>query len=295
MELHHLRCLAALAEELNFGRAAERLHMSQPPLTRLVADVEKALGAKLFERTTRRVALTPVGEVFVAEAQAVVSRVEEAMRNVTAAVERQAGLLRLAYTPVALQTVLPRLLAAFRKQDHDARVNLLELPGAAQQAALESGRVDIAFTDEPIQGDGYENLLLHREPLSLMVPEAHPLTARASILLQEIGGEPLILHPRHEYPAYYDRIVAACEASGVTPNVRQREAGQNCMALVAGGAGLLLAPGGRDCFQASGLQCIRVETPMPLFAEVWAAWAEKHPSPRVGTLIEVVRTHCLLT
>lgn len=290
MELHHLRCLTVLAEELNFGRAAERLHMSQPPLTRLLAEVEKAVGAKLFARTTRRVSLTPVGEFFVAEARAVLSRAEEALRKVMEAVERQAGQVRLAYTPLALQTVLPRILAAFREQDHDARVDLLEMPGAAQQAALESGRVDVAFADEPFPGIGYKSLRLHQEQLSLVVPEAHPLAARASILLQEIGGDPLILHPRHEYPDYYDRIMAAYEESGVTPNVRLREAGQNCMALVVGGAGLLLTPTSWDRFQAPGLRCVRVETPLPFFAEVWAAWAEKQPSPRVVTLIGVART-----
>ncbi len=206
------------------------------------------------------------------------------------AAQRQAGQLRLAYTALALQTVLPRLLAAFREQEHDARIDLAGLPGEAQQEALAAGRVDMAFADEPLQRVGYENLLLHREPLSLVVPEAHPLATRASILLQEIGGDPLILHPRHEYPAYYDRIMAACEASGITPNIRQREAGQNCMALVVGGAGLLLTPTSFHHFQAPGLRCIGIETPLPLSAEVWAVWPREHASARTGALVRVVQT-----
>lgn len=290
IDLHHLRCIAVLAEELNFGRAAERLHMSQPPLTRLVADVEKGVGAKLFARTTRRVSLTSVGEIFVAEARAVLARIEAALRSVTEAVARQAGQLRLAYTPLALQTVLPRLLAAFREQEHDARIDLIELPGEAQQEALAAGRVDMAFPDEPFQEAGHENLLLYREPLSLMVPVAHPFAARASIFLKEIGGEPLVLHPRHECPVYYDRIMAACEASGAMPNVVQREAGQNCMALVVGGAGLLLTPTSPDHFQAPGLRCVRVEAPLPLCAEVWAAWPREHVSARAETLVRIVQT-----
>jgi len=289
IELRHLRCLVALAEELNFGRAAERLHMSQPPLTRLIADVEKTLGAKLFARTTRRVALTPVGEVFAAEAQAVLSRVEEALESVTAAVLRQAGQLRLAYVPLALQTVLPRLLAAFRAQDHDARIDLIELLGEAQAGALASGRVDMAFTDRPIKGAGHENLLLHREPLSLLVPEAHPLAVRGSVSLEELRGEPVILHPRHEYPDYYDRIIAAYESVGVSPNVRQREPGQNCMALVIGGAGLLLVPTSRNRFQSPGLRCVGVETSPPFYAEVWAAWRKEHPSACVGALVRLAQ------
>lgn len=218
------------------------------------------------------------------------ARAEEALRTVAAAVERQAGLLRLAYTPLALQTVLPHLLTKFRAQDHDARIDLMELLGAAQSAALASGRIDLAFAHEPVKGEEYGNLLLHRQPLSLVVPETHPLAARASISLHEIGGEPLILHPRHEYPAYYDRIIAACEASGLSPAILERETGQNCLALAVGGAGLLLTPTSHDTFQTPGLRCVRVETTLPLYAEVWAAWAEKNPALRVKTLVEIIKT-----
>jgi len=294
INLHHLRCVAVLAEELNFGRAAARLHLSQPPLTRLVADVEKAVGATLFARTTRRVSLTPVGEVFAAEARAVLARAEEARRVVADAARRQAGQLRLAYTPLALQTVLPRLLAAFREQEHDARVDLVELPGAAQQEALAAGRVDMAFTDEPFGGagqeEGLQRLRLHREALSLIVPAAHPLAARASVSLKEIGDGPLILHPRHEYPDYHDRILAACAASGIAPAICQREAGQNCLMLALGGMGLLLTPTLPDRFQAVGLRCLWVETPLPLFAEVWAVWPEKPASASAETLVRVTQS-----
>jgi len=289
LELHDLRCVVTLAEELSFGRAAERLHMSQPPLTRLVADLERALGVKLFERTTRRVAITPIGEVFAAEARAVLERVEEALQNVTEAVARQSGLLRLGYTPLALQTVLPRLLAGFREKEHDARIDLVELAGEALPASLEAGRIDLAFSDEPVNEPGYGNVLLHRVALSLAVPETHPLAARASVSLQDFGAETLILHPRHENPAYYDRIIAAFEAAGVAPNIYLRQAGQNCMALVVGGNGLLLTLTNFDCFHAPGLRSIPIEKSLPLYAEVWAAWVEKQDSGRIETLVEIVK------
>lgn len=264
--------------------------MSQPPLTRLVAEVERAIGATLFARTTRRVSLTPVGEVFVAEARAVLARAVEARRVVREAAQWQAGQLRLAYTPLALMTVLPHILAAFREQEHDARVDLVELPGTqVQREALTAGQVDVAFVDEPFPADRYKNLLLHREPLSLIVPKEHPLAAHASIHLRDIGGEPLILHPQHEYPAYYDRIVAACEAAGIIPNILQRGVGQNCMVLVLGGAGLLLTTISPGDFQAPGLRCVGVETPLPLLAEVWAVWLAETVPVRAEALIKIIQ------
>lgn len=263
--------------------------MSQPPLTRLVADVEKGVGARLFERTTRRVALTPVGEVFVAEARATLARMDEAMQAVSAAARRQTGHLRLAYTPLALQTVLPRLLAALRERDHDASIDLLELFGQAQTEALLSGRIDLAFADGPPAGAEFGSLCLHREPLDLLVPEGHPLAGRASVTLEDLGETPLILHSRSDYPDYYDRILAASAALPVPLTLRERRPGENCLALVIGGAGVLLTPGSMGGVPAPGLRCLPVQTSVPLLAEVWAVWSLSALSAPVKALIALVQ------
>lgn len=289
IELSDLRAVVALAEELNFGRAAERLLMSQPPLTRLLADVEKGVGARLFERTTRRVDLTAVGEVFVTEARATLARMEEAMQAVSAAARRQTGHLRLAYTPLALQTVLPRLLAALRERDHEAQIDLLELLGQAQIEALASGRVDLAFADGPPAGAEFGSLCLHREPLDLLVPEGHPLAARAAVTLEDLGETPLILHSRSDYPDYYDRLLAVSAALPAPLTIRERRPGENCLALVSGGAGVLLTPGSLGGVPAPGLCRLRVETPLPLSAEVWAVWSLSAPSAPVRALIALVQ------
>ena len=283
IDLRHLRGVVALAEELNFGRAAERLHLSQPPLTRLVAEVEKALGAALFARTTRRVSLTPVGEVFAAEARAVLARADDALRTVAEAAARQAGVLRLAYTPLALQTCLPPLLAALRTHDHEARVDLVELPGAAQQEALDAGRVDLVFSDGPLGGE-YISVRLHREPLCLLVPQEHPLAAQVSASLGDLGGTPLILHARSDYPGYYDRVLAACASVSPMPCIVERQLGQNCLALAVGGGGVLLTPSGGHWAAGQGLRLVPLDPPLPFEAEVWAVWREGAASPRVSAL-----------
>ncbi len=292
IDLHHLRCVAALAEELNFGRAAERLHMSQPPLTRLIADVEKAAGARLFARTTRRVALTEVGEVFAAEACTVLAQMEEAMQHVAAARDRQAGLLRLAYTPAALQSVLPRLLSRFREHDHDARIDLIEMPAAAQRDALRAGQVDLAFCGEIIDTEGIESVRLSAEPLALLVPDGHPLAGEKLVQMNALRGETLILHPRQEYPNYYDRVVTVCAASGPGVNIRERETGQNCLALVISGGGLLLVPAWGQ--PPPGLRRVEIETNMLLCAEIWAAWRKDTPAGRARTLTEIAEAEAKL-
>ncbi len=293
IELSDLRAVVTLAEELNFGRAAERLLMSQPPLTRLVADVEKGVGARLFERTTRRVALTAVGEVFVAEARATLARMDDALQAVSAAARRQAGHLRLAYTPLALQTVLPRLLAALRERNHDASIDLMELWGEAQSEALRSGRIDLAFSDGPPAGAEFGSVCLHREPLGLLVPEGHPLAGRDSVTPGDLGNAPLILHPRSEYPEYYDRVLAVSAALPAPLTLRERRPGENCLALVIGGEGVLLTPSSLGGVPAPGLCRLRVETPLPLSAEVWAVWSLSAPSAPVRALIALVQASVL--
>ena len=288
IELRHLRCLVMLAEELNFGRAAERLNMSQPPLTRIVADMEKALGVKLFARTTRRVALTPIGALFVAEAAAVLARMDAALETVGAAIARQNGLLRLAYVPFALQTVLPGILAAFRAQEHDARIDLIEMPGPAQQGALLSGWIDFAFCDMPPTNLGVDGVRLYGEELSLLVPEAHPLAGRKAVSLADLAGETLIMHPRGDYPEYFDRIEAACQNEKTPPTLWERPSGQNCLALVMSGAGLLLSPGGAHS-PPSGLRRITLRSNPPLRAEIWAVWTGAGAEDRVRTLAEIAK------
>ncbi len=286
IELGHLRAVVALAEELNFGRAAMRLTMSQPPLTRLIIAVEHAVGAKLFARTTRRVSLTAAGGVFVAEARAVLARMEEALEATAAAIDRERGSLRLAYTPLALQTVLPPLLALLRERDHDVRIDLVQWAGAVPPDMFTRGRIDLAFADAPMPG--LESRRLHRETLSLIVPDRHPLASRSAVSLEDISRETLIVHPRPECPDYHDRLHAAYAAAGLTPNLREREPGQNCIALVLSGAGLLLSPMHPERFQVAGLHSITVETDAPLYAEVWAVWPKTPVSARVQALIEII-------
>ncbi|MBC8139235.1 MAG: LysR family transcriptional regulator [Fibrella sp.] len=291
IELRHLRCIVTLAEERNFGRAATRLHMSQPPLTRLLSEIERIVGAKLFERTTRRVALTATGAVFVAEAEAVLARAETAMEAVGAAVRRQSGQLRIAYTPLALQTVLPKIIARLREREHDVSVDLVELTGEQQREALVGAHVDMGFSDEPTENSGFDSLLLHRETLRVLLPENHRLAATDSVPFSDLAGETFILHARSEYPGYFDRVVAACQEGGWAPKIYQREAGQNCLALVTAGRGVLFTSVHFGQESLPGLRYLAVrDAPADISAEVWAIVPRASGSAHLESLREIVQS-----
>jgi len=291
LDLHHLRAVVTLAEELNFGRAAARLHMSQPPLSRIIGEVERAVGARLFERTTRRVTLTAVGEAFVVEARAVLARAALAMESVRAAVRRQAGKVSIGYTWFAFQSVLPQLLGRLRERDHDVSVDLVELGSEALAEALACGHVDLGFAGEPIELAGFESVLLHEVPLHVTLNAGHPLATGDRMGFDALAGETLILHPRHEHPRFYDRLLDACQDAGFTPKVYHREARQNCAALVATGQGVLLTPAGSSPVIPTGLCCLPLEGAPAVFrAEVWGVLPVGSDSQRLQALREIVLT-----
>lgn len=263
--------------------------MSQPPLTRIISEAERFLGARLFERTTRRVSLTPVGEVLVVEARAVLTRADTALESVQAAVRRQAGQLRLAYTSAALQTVLPEILSELREREHEVRIDLVELAGEAQREALRNGNIDMGFFDEPLESAGFVSLLLHKEGLQVVLPDTHPLAWRGLLRLPDLADETFILHARQENPAYYDRVLKACQEAGFSPRIYHREARQNCPALVAAGQGVLLAPTTHPHVSVPGFRRVPLEAPSALYWEVWAILPAASGSPYLKALRDVIQ------
>ena len=291
LDLHHLRCLVILAEELNFGRAATRLHMSQPPLTRLLADVERSVGARLFERTTRRVKLTPVGEVFISEARAVLARADSALETVRAAVRKQIGQLRLSYTPLALQTVLPELLSALREQEHDISIDIIEQSNLDIYEELSRGHIDLCFTSAPAtEPTQFQSYLMHREALQVVLPSSHPLLKRDSLTLADLAQETFILHPPQEYPAYYEQVIGACQEAGFSPRIQHREAQQNCLALVAAGQGVLLVPAYPHFHNSTGFHRVPfTPAPLGLYSEVWVVIPLASRSPYIDKLEKLIQ------
>lgn len=165
----------------------------------------------------------------------------------------------------------------------------MELAGEAQQEALAAGYVEMAFADAPSELEGFESRLLHGEPLKVVLNAGHPLVRADRVELTDLAAETLILHPRHEYPEYYDRLIQACRDAGFDPQVYHREPRQNCVALVAAGRGVLLAPAQDLHVLSPGLHSVALEkAPASLCAEVWGVLPRDSGSPRLAILRELL-------
>jgi DNA-binding transcriptional LysR family regulator len=224
----------------------------------------------------------------VAEARAVVSRLDEALEAARAVARRQAGRLAIAYVPRALQTLLPSALVRLRERFHDLVVDLTQTPGGEQGDALRSGRADLAFGDAPLSGEGLACRRVLREELAALVPDDARFAGREAIALADLAGETLVLHPRREYPTYYDTILRACAGAGFAPRVVHREAGQNCLALVAAGEGVLLVPAEAES-APPGLRLLRLtDTGGQLRYDLYAAWRPGDASPYARYVAEAL-------
>jgi DNA-binding transcriptional LysR family regulator len=240
-----LHAAVTLADELHFGRAAQRLHVAQPSLTRQIRRLEARVGALLFERTTRRVSLTEAGEAYVGAARGALARAAAAEEDARAVARGERGRLRLAYPGSAVNRVVPGALVRFGATDPAVRLDLTELfDDDALTAAVVDGTVDASFTRLPARSAGLVVHDLGREPLAAVLPGDHPLAAagEADATELEVGalaGERLLLWPRAVSPASYDELAGVFATAGVPLQVTQEvPTVQTMLALVAAGLGV---------------------------------------------------------
>lgn len=212
MELRHLRYFIAVAEELHFARAAERLHIEQSPLSRAIKDLEYDLGVQLFERTTRSTRLTWAGQVFLDEAHRVLSRLEQAIASTKAAATGYRGTLRIALSDGIAQPWLAALLAQCREEEPDVEIRLFKVPLAEQVKGLRGGSYDAGFAHAAEVGKGIVVQSVWSDPLVIAVPARHPLLAHKRIPLGELIRYPLVLCHPEICEGYYQSIPMAYEA-----------------------------------------------------------------------------------
>jgi DNA-binding transcriptional LysR family regulator len=245
VELRHLRYFVAVAEELHFGRAAKRLHVAQPSLSRQVRDLERELGVPLFSRSSRRVALTSAGEAFLVGARLAIVRAGEAVDEARRAHRGEVGRLCLGYVQSATFEALPRLLGAFRAACPDVALEVRAMTTLEQVAALRDRRIHLGLLRPPIDDRGIALQPVSRDRLVAALPGDHPLAGSERVPLAALAGEPFILYARSDGPGVRDAIVGSCLAAGFSPRIVQ-EAGdtQTIVALVGAGLGisLLISP-----------------------------------------------------
>jgi LysR family transcriptional regulator, benzoate and cis,cis-muconate-responsive activator of ben and cat genes len=290
MELRHLRYFVAVAEEAHIGRAAQRLHISQPPLTRQIHQLEQQLGTLLFERTPRGMELTEAGRMFLADARHVLELTDQASDRVARAGRGAVGRIDIALFGTAIFGAIPQLLRAYRHEYPDVQIVLHNMDKAAQLEALSHRRISLAFNRlmQPVPGIVSEVVLT--EPLFVAVPSDHPLAARTAIAMRELEHQPLVLFPTGLRPSFIDRARELCLAAGFTPNVVAEVADVvHGIALVASGGGLSFVPRSATNLHVPGVEYRPLhETPRPT-VDLCCVYREDDRSPLLAGLLASMR------
>ncbi|ACO79249.1 LysR family transcriptional regulator [Azotobacter vinelandii CA] len=241
MDLRHLKYFIAVAEEKNIGRAAVRLHISQPPLTRQIQQLEDELGVRLFIRTPRGVELTSTGELFLEEARNIHSLIEQATERTQLAGRGKLGRLDIATFGSGILDTIPKLLLAFRKNYPDVKVVLHTMNKNEQIEALLQRRISLGFNRLLTPTPGIASELVTNESLLLAINKNDPLSKASEVSLQSLADHPFILFPTGSRPSFIDKTVGLCQQAGFTPQVSQEvEDVVTAISLVASGFGICL-------------------------------------------------------
>ena len=256
IELRLWRQFIAVAGELHFGRAAVRLHMTQPPLTQAIAQLEKLLGVRLFNRTKRSVQLTATGQALLPAVVDLLARAQALPAQARAAAAGEVGRLRLAFVSTVGFALLPQWVRGFREQYPKVQLDLLEATGDVQLLGLERGEIDAGFMLHApgFSPPGLDRLLITQEPLVLALPEHHRLANLPALALNEVLAEPLVIFPRRIAPSLFDAIFARYHVAGYLPAVVQEAIQmQTIVNLVSAGLGVAWVPDSVRQFQRSGV------------------------------------------
>ena len=293
MELRHLRYFVAVAEELHFGRAAQRLNVAQPPLSRQIRDLERELGAALFDRTPRGVELTATGQAFLPEARLTLAQAERAQRTARRAARGETGRLRVGFVDAATHTgVLPDVLGFFRVHLPSIGLSLFEMDPVQQTEALRNDRIDVGVLHSPpADADRWLRVEpVHVDPLVAALPEAHPLAKRDRLTMSELAEESFVLFSRLAGPPLYDDIIARCRAAGFSPRVVQEASGWHTIAsLVGAGLGVSFVPRSLQAEARSGV-AYRPVRDLEVDMVLAAVWKRGDRSPVRERFVTALKT-----
>ena len=318
LELRQLRYFVTVAEELHFGRAAARLHMTQPPLSQAIAALEDGLGTALFLRNRRMVALTPAGSALLPEAKRLLGEAAALPELARRAASGEAGRLALAFVTSADYSVLPPFLRRYSERYPGVQLSLHEATSDVQIDELLRGRIDAGLLIPPLPDRAraaLDYMKVLDEPLILCAPaglslpppttagtrgrtRAAPNTAAAAdgprlgapVRLQDLPPLPLIIFPRAISPALHDAILSCFRAGGITPAIGQQAIQmQTIVGLVSSGMGLALVPQSVSNLMRPGVEYRALADPTPL-VETGIAWRRDNPSPVLKGFLELLRT-----
>ena len=288
MELRHLRYFVAVAEERHFGRAAERVGIAQPPLSRQLQDLERELGYPLVDRARRPIELTAAGQTLLEHGRSILEAVEIAVRETRRAGAGHSGRIAIGYPQSLAYSGLTGLLRAFRERSPDVAIEVRELPPADQVEALKRGDLDVGFVRAPLEEPQLSSENIRTERLVLALPADHRLAIRERVALSAVSREPFVFFPRARGPGFFDLLISVCRSSGFTPHIVQEAPQIDVLALVAAGFGLSILPESvRELRRADIVLRPIIGAPT---TELRLVWRSGDPSPAVLRFIETVRS-----
>ncbi len=293
-ELRHLVYFREVARRLHFRKAAEALAIAQPALSRQIAQLEAALGVRLLNRSSRHVELTPAGSALVERIEPVLAALMRIPADMKAVSEGRVGRLRVAFTGLAMATVLPDILRGFHKQFPGIRLELNESPTALQIAALQAGEIECGFFHPDGPSTSIETTPLLRERNGVLLPADHPLRGKKSIQLKDLADTPFVLFPRANNPGFYDRVLAAFAMSGVAPRIAEEVwPRSNGVGLVRAGVGATFAAPSEARHLPEKVIFKALVGPAPVSTLVVGWRSSPPPSPALAALLEAAAGHAV--
>ncbi|MET0899070.1 MAG: LysR substrate-binding domain-containing protein [Mycobacterium sp.] len=290
MELRHLKYFRAVAEELHFGRAAQRLHIAQPPLSQQIRQLEHELGVALFVRSTRKVELTPAGAVYLEKVRAILDSVEDAGRQAGRVASGQEGNLAIGCVGSATYSLLPQLVKGLRDEMPQVEVSIRgEMLAPGQLQALVAGEIDLALLRPPVEHSDIQSETVRRDRLLVAVPADHRLATRRVVNVGDLRNEDFISHAGQGRSSMSEVLTSLSGAAGFTPRVRHEvEETSTLVTLVAAGLGVAVVPAPTADLGVTGVSYLPLQ-PASLGVDLVAAWRIDPQSPTVQRALTVLR------
>jgi DNA-binding transcriptional LysR family regulator len=288
--LARLSCFIAVAEELHFGRAAERLHMTQPPLSRQIQQLETELGVQLIDRTTRSVTLTPAGVAFLPDARRILQLAESAALTVRRVPAGDLGTVVVGFTAASAHAVLPRLLEQTRSTLPDVKLELREMVSSVQVEALMSGEIDLGMARPPLKRPGIVSRPLLHEQLVAALPAGHPLTEQArQLTLNDLDGQDFVMYSPVQARYFNELLISTFTIAGATPRFVQFVTQVHTMlVLVRSGMGIALVPASAATLHPEGVVFRTIGAFRERPVELDAAWRGDSTNPALLRLLRDV-------
>ncbi|HEY6210593.1 MAG TPA: LysR substrate-binding domain-containing protein [Gemmatimonadales bacterium] len=288
MDFRQLRYFVAVAEELNFTRAARRVRVAQPTLSQQVRMLEKELGVTLFTRTKRRVELTHAGRIFLSEASHLLAAEVDAVKAVQAAAAGKLGRLVVVCGPTAAYAGLLGVLEPFRRASPMVEVHLLETPVPDAVVAVEHGKADVGLVVPYFQSTVLSCEIILELPLLAALPKSHPLATASRLSLKRLAGDPFVFFGQRRGSGFYERVLGICQSSGFTPRVLEAmEHIHTLLYLVGAGYGVSLVPATLDSVGHADVALVPLEEAATL--EFGVIWRADKQSPAVRGFLDTVR------